>query len=541
VEPRVKSLLDRWGVWTLQRRTDKEERRRLAQVAESIQGLARGHPGAVASTEAGEGAFGTTRRVAAGALMRSVGEVVSKLASIAFYVAIARELGDASFGDFIFGLSLSQVVLLIAGFGTEELISRDVARDERLVQEMFRDVLAVKALLLFGLWLVIAGILAIGGYPLETAIAVMLIGAGVGIEYQAKTYYALFQAREKMQYIAASMVAQRTATSLVGIAVLLAGGDLIAVSAVFVAGALLGLLSAHRWMPRVTARPRGPLDRSRWRPLLRAAAPLGLVSILYLALIRLDAALISFLTGGDNSAVGHYGAGYRLVDATMFLSLSFGGAIMPWFSRHGPESPVSLGRAYELGLKAMIALLVPIGMLYGLFAEPLIETLYGPDFDDAVGPLRFLAAMTVLFGITTFVSIVLIARDRPREFIRPAAIVLIQNLAFNLILIPRYGASGAAFNAVLSGVLLVALTVPPTAASFGGVSPVRVLASPLTAAAAMTAVALLLGDAPWALAAAASGVAYLLVFVGVERAAFPGDYGFIAGAVRRREATAPAA
>lgn len=477
----------------------------------------------------GETGFGASRRIAGGTIARSIGEVVSKVASIAFYVMIARELGESRFGDFIFGLSLSQIVLIVAGLGAEELISREVARDKERVHDFFRDMLAVKGLLLAALWLVVVGVVSLAGYPAETKVAVALIGAGVGLEYQTKSYYAIFQARERMQYIAYSLVIQRTSTAVVGIVALLLGASLVEVCVIFAVGCVVGLLTARFWMHRYIARPRGSVDRSRWWELLKRSAPLGLVSILYLALVRLDATMIGLLASGtDNAAVGHYGAAYRLVDATMFLSVAFGGAILPWFSRHEPSNPVSLSMGFGLGLKIMIAILLPIAVVYAIFAEELIDLLYGAAYADAVEPLRILAAMTVLFGASTFVSVVLIALNRPADFTKPAVAVLIQNLIFNFILIPRYGASGAAFNAVLSGILLIGLSVPRTTRPFGGFRIVSSLLSPVAAGLAMAAVAWALGGLPWVAAAAASALAYVAVFLAIERTLYPVDFRFYA-------------
>ena len=85
--------------------------------------------------------------------------------------------------------------------------------------------------------------------------------------------------------------------------------------------------------------------------------------------------------------------------------------------------------------------------------------LYGGGYADAVTPLRLLAGMTVLFGINTFLAILMIARDEPGEFARAAAVVIVQNVAFNFILIPPLGAEGAALNAIVSGTLLAGWTL----------------------------------------------------------------------------------
>jgi len=259
--------------------------------------------------------------------------------------------------------------------------------------------------------------------------------------------------------------------------------------------------------------------------------------LLYVSLIKLDATLLSFLNGGDNEAVGHYGAAYRLVDATMFLSWSFGAAVLPWFATHREGSPVSLSRGYELGLKAMITILLPIGVIYAVFATQLIELLYGNAYDAAVGPLRLLGGMTILFGINTFVSIVLIARDRPGEFTRPAVIVFIQNVVFNLILIPRYGASGAAFNAVLSGTLLALLTVMRVGRKMGHVSFSAALISPAVAGAAMAGagLGLLALGVPWVLALAVSIAVFAAAYLLFERIFFPEDFALYSGMLRFRD------
>ncbi len=61
-------------------------------------------------------------RVVRNAAIRAAGEIVGKGASLIFFVVMARELGLDGFGDFMFALSLSTVLVLAAGFGTEELI-----------------------------------------------------------------------------------------------------------------------------------------------------------------------------------------------------------------------------------------------------------------------------------------------------------------------------------------------------------------------------------------------------------------------------------
>ena len=68
----------------------------------------------------------------------------------------------------------------------------------------------------------------------------------------------------------------------------------------------------------------------------------------------------------------------------MFLTWAFSAAVLPWLSRHaGEESGMDLGRGFELGLKALAGILLPIALIYSLFASQLIGFFYGGEFDAA--------------------------------------------------------------------------------------------------------------------------------------------------------------
>ncbi len=87
---------------------------------------------------------GTQQRIARNALVRSAGEIVAKVASLLFFVTMARQLGREGFGAFMFALGLTTALLVGAGFGTDELTSREVARDHSRAGRYLSDVAALK-------------------------------------------------------------------------------------------------------------------------------------------------------------------------------------------------------------------------------------------------------------------------------------------------------------------------------------------------------------------------------------------------------------
>lgn len=470
-----------------------------------------------------EGGAASARRIARNAAVRAAGEVIGKAASLAFFVAMARELGRDGFGDFMFALSLSSVFMIAAGFGTEDLISREVARDRSRVHGYLANVVAVKALLSLVLLLVVALIVNIGDYPSDARAAVYIVGLGVAAENLGRTWHSVFTAFERLEMISISLVIQRTLTAAIGVAILLSGGGLIAVSIVFTAGAFVGLAIATLVLRRFVVTPRWELDRSRWWPLIKTGVPIGFASLLFSVLLRLDAALLGLLTGGggDNSEVGVYGAAFRLVEATLFITWAFSASVLPWLARR--QDPEAVARGYELSAKAITAVLMPIALTFVLLAPQIIHLLYGSGFDDAVTPLRYLGVVTVLFGVNNLAATVLISRDHPKDFNVIVGFTAVENVVANLIFIPTYGADAAAFNAAFSGLLLAVLSVVMIVRRFGHVRPLRIFLSAAAGGAAMAGAVLPI-SLPLVPAAGLGLLAYLASFAAVERLVYPGDF-----------------
>jgi O-antigen/teichoic acid export membrane protein len=478
-----------------------------------------------------------SRRVARNAAVRIAGEGVAKVSSIVFFAIMARELGKQGFGDFTFAFSLTSLLVMVSAFGTEDLVAREVARDHGRVDTFLGDIGTLKVATSTGVVLLAVLITIVDGHSSEAVKAACLVGIGVALQNLSRTWHAIFQAFERMEFTALALIVERTAVAVVGIVVLLSGGGLVDVSIVFAAGAAVGLLVSVVSLLRL-ARPRWRIDLSRWVPLLKAGAPIGLAYLVFTLVLRLDTVLLGVLSGGeDTTEVGTYGAAFRLLEGTFFVSAAVGSATLPWFARQRAGDSSSIAKGFELGMKLTAGLLMPIGVAFAVRAEDIIGVIYGSSYDDAAVPLALLGVVAVAFGINNLVATALTARDRPGRFVRIAVIVTIENLALNLLLIPRYGADAAAFNAALSGILLALLSIRE-AARFNPVSLTRALGAPVTGGVVMAVVAMI-PALPLIAALALGGSVYIAGFVLFDHLAFPADLRIIQGLIGRRGGAVP--
>jgi O-antigen/teichoic acid export membrane protein len=461
------------------------------------------------------------RSVLRNTAFRLSGEVVAKLASIAFFVVIARELGRTGFGDFMFALSFTTLLLMASGFGSDQLLAREVARAPATTDAWLTNVTALRALTAVPLVGLAALIAHATGHPADVVAAVALVGTGVALENVGHGLQGTLQAHERMDLIAAGIVTQRIVTAAAGTTALMLGADLVLVAAIFGAGSLVGLAVMGVALARSVHRPRITFDRSRLWPILRDSAPIGLNLLLLSVLLQGGATLVAFLAPGDASAeVGTYAAAMRLVEASLFLPSAFTAAMLPLLARGDADG----GRAASAagGLKALTVVLLPVGTVLIVLAEPIITVLYGESFAGSVTPLRLLGASVVLFGLNAFASTVLVAADRPSAITRPLLAVAVVNVALNCVLIPWLGAEGAAIAALVSSLLLAALTLHQAARHVGALRLSRAFAGPVAAGAALAAVIVVL-PGPAVLATVLGGVAYLAVLTAWERARWPDD------------------
>lgn len=464
--------------------------------------------------------IGAPGRIARNAGARMAGEALAKLASLAFFIVLARNVGEAGFGVFSFALALTGALLIAAGFGTDDLLAREVARDKRRAGRYLGDAVGLKIVTSIGLLALAVAVVIIADYPADARWVTLLVGAGVAMEVMSRSWHSVFQAHERLGLVSSCLIVQRTVTAVGGIAILLAGGGLVAASAMFAVGALVALSMAEVLLRRVIGVRRALPRRSGALRLLRAGIPIGIAGVLFTLLLRLDVTLLSFLS--TDAEVGVYAAAFRLVEGIQFVSWAFGAAMLPWFARM--RTHALLERGFMLGLKLEAGLLLPVGLVFTLFAPSIVHLLYGDRFDGAIVPMRILGCTVAAYGLQSFAGVVLIARDAPRALLRNVAIVCAQNIVCNAIFIPRYGADGAAAVTLSSSLLLATLATWQASRRTGGLWPVRAFAGPLLAASAMALVALLVP-----LPAIPSGglalLVYAAVFAAFEYGVFRDDIG----------------
>lgn len=465
-------------------------------------------------------AAGTTGgRVLRNVAFRSVAELGAKLSSVALFTVMGRTVGDEGVGLYSFALSMGALASTLADFGQDKVLTREVARYPDAVSRYYANTMALR--LVVGLPLLAVAVLLVPafGYGRDAQLALLFVGGAVLVDLLTATTLAVFQAFERVALLSGVLLAERWVLAVGGIAALLAGASVVAVGAVFLAGAVGALALASVLLRRATP-VRWELDPRSWWPLMRAAAPLGVAGLFGTVLFRVDTAMLAAFTAAD--VVGNYGAAYRLFETTLFVSWSVNTAFFPVFSRLARGDRAEAARTFEQAVKVAVLAVLPVATGFAVLAGPVVRVVFGADFEAAPDALLLLAPAVACYPVSYLGGYLAVSHDRERTLTALYGAVAAGNIALNLVLIPAYSLRGAAVSTSVSEAVALVGVLAIVRRAVGSLDWGRVAGSAALGAAVAAATMAVLRHVP-ALAVVGGAVAYLAVVVTRERRRHPAD------------------
>ncbi|MFT4171209.1 MAG: lipopolysaccharide biosynthesis protein [Rhodocyclaceae bacterium] len=191
--------------------------------------------------------------------------------------------------------------------------------------------------------------------------------------------------------------------------------------------------------------------RDAWRPaLLRQIAPYAVpfAGTLFLGAILAWADRLILGALAPAAQTGGYGAASDLVlQGLVLISSAF---FLAWYPRMVIAAEQGrrqeLESLYQRYAVLALALLLPVALGYALVRHNLVAVLLGQAYSDvSVRVMPWLALSALLAGVRTYLlEIPLHIGNRMRLHLRNVAACAVTSVVLNLLLVPRYGAVGAA-------------------------------------------------------------------------------------------------
>jgi O-antigen/teichoic acid export membrane protein len=465
-------------------------------------------------------------RIVRNSAINAVGTVLNLVLTFAAVFLLARRVGKEAFGLYFTIFTIALVVYFVLESGISTVLTRRIARDrEGLVKHVSQAnglllvvcVLAVLVMTVIGVgwswwqaWYDQSDDSLLAGL----ALVPMFAAAGVACAMRVimEFYAAVFRGLERFEYENIARVIQSGVfaagiiffvrppvdTALyIGVAVLVVSN---AASAVYIAWALqrgwhclgfeLNSRVVREWIPE--------------------SLPLGVGDLVQRITWQVDTILLGQLR--PMAEVGLYNIAYRPLQPLNLVPRTVLAVTFPGFSRLAHVDRPALGRAFATSIRLLWIVSLPISIAVCAMAEPLVVVPAGPEYADAVTPLRLLIWIVNLSFISTQFRFLFTAMDEQRTFTRLVVPILVLKIIAELALIPLFGYYGACLGALLAEASLVAAGLWVLRAhGLGGLDWLR-MARAIPAGVAMAAPLWWLQGAHWPALMAATAIAGLLYF-----------------------------
>ncbi len=367
---------------------------------------------------------------------------------------VQNRVGEEEYGLYFAILNLSFIFNILIDLGINHFNNRSISRDERRLSSHFSKLLSLKALFAIG-------------YSLLT----VLIGVALGYAEKAPEMLALLVANQVMVSFILFVRSNLTATQLFvrdsivsvldrALLILICGGLLYGQLTngefkiewfvyVQTLAYFITLVLALAFLFPKTKRLRFEFDRRFARLIVLNSLPYALFILMGSLYNRLDGVMLENLLPNGTFEAGIYAQGFRYYEAAGMFAHLFPVMLMPIFARMLKEKE-DFTPILRMATRLLVGGSILLAVYFLFFSHEVLSWIYVSVSESSAR--SFSAMMFGFVGLTMFYTYgtLLTANANLKVLNTIAGISLGVNVVFNFVLIPMYGAFGAALATLVT-------------------------------------------------------------------------------------------
>jgi len=398
-----------------------------------------------------------------------MGSLLGSGSTFVIYMILARKLGPEDFGVFSSALSMVTIFTMLAGFGVGEvwlkLFGKEGWQGIRWIKPSLHFVFIslVGATVLLAVWALYGShdkttqsLLLIMIFFIFGNVAVQLIVSKLQLE-ERYDYLALWQLAPniiRLIIIVICFFILSISLSVIDIAYIYAGvGALFTIFGIYQLNCMqkgrFDLKGHEKTMVKEAITP-------TLKDIITEAWPFGMASLFAFIYVQSDIILIKYLAG--DTEAGYYNVAFVIITAILiFPTVLYSKFLMPKFHRW---ANYDRDKFYQVYKKGNIAMLVSgsIAMVGILFLSGwMIPLLFGIEYQKSVVLINILAFTMPIYFVSYSIASTLVTQKHIRKKIKYMGLIAIINIVLNIVLIPYYGANGAAIATLISYFILLSV------------------------------------------------------------------------------------
>lgn len=386
-----------------------------------------------------------------------VARFINSLSILGLIIVISRKLGPDIFGGYSFLNAVIMTGVVVASFGLDVHMVREVSRDHSLGHTYLVSVLGFKAI---SSLIVMAGVYGLFRFFLIDQALVRLLAffsIVICLNSISQSLWFYGDAFQKFRFHAGLWAFSNILKVPMVWLFISAGESLKMVIYALVIAEFISLIVSGLCIYTFFGPSLNSFSIKFISKLCKEVWPLAVIFILSALYFRIDLMMLEIMKG--DKAAGIYSAAYKLIE---FLSIIPGTICLAALPGLSADYYKNIKTFRSNSIRTILILGTGgfgIGLFLHLFAKQIILKLYGPLFFDSIICLSILSGVVFFLFINGYLAHVAIAMNNDRGMALILFISTILNVSFNYYLIPKYSYIGASLSTLFSEIFMLLFTI----------------------------------------------------------------------------------
>ena len=392
--------------------------------------------------------FTTNRKIfLANIVWLSIDKFVRLLVGVIVGAWVARYLGPEEFGLLSYALVFCSFFSAVATLGLDGILVRELSTSNQVANKVLGTAFGLRfiaGIILFG-----ASVLAITSIESDAMLIGITIIIALGLLFQSADVIELwFQSQSQGKKTIFSRGPAYLLANLIKVLIVIKEFSLIYFAFVSFIEILVSSILLFISYKKSTKKIKWIFDGQTARLLLKESWPYLLSTISILVYMRIDQVMIRALAG--NAELGIYSAAVGLSSIFNAIPMILLIAAGPIAARLSAENSFAFKKLLCRLFSVIWWCMLPIGLFMFFFSEFIIYSLYGSKYINAADVLTVHIFTNIPIGLGIIQSLWIVNEKKGALVIYRTCIGAAVNVGLNFLLIPIYGAVGAAFASLVA-------------------------------------------------------------------------------------------
>ena len=395
------------------------------------------------------------QKIAYNVVFNTVTKILSTVLALVSIGFITRYLGRDGFGDYATVLAFFSFFSATLDLGLYSIATREISRKNADEEKIIGNVFALR-LVTSSLVIIIAPLLVFFlPYSQEVKNGILLVAISYVMASSYMVLNGIFQKNLRMDKVAITELFGKVVQVVFIIIAVRNNWGFTAI----ILSLLINMTIAFSiilFLSRKYIKFSPIFDFIYWKKFLKMSFPMGASALVTFLYFKMDTILLSLIKGSEE--VGIYNMAYKILENITFFPAMIIGLVLPLFSMYIFNDKKNFRKIADKTAKVFFLLIIPliVGVLF--LAEDIISIIGGESFLISANILRILVFALAFIFFGNFFNSILLSANLQKMLMKILSFCAVFNIIFNLILIPKFSYTGAAFISVATEMLVVLLT-----------------------------------------------------------------------------------